>query len=459
VRGPREGLRPGPTGGGVTTGSDHFEHIRDWAARRQSLGWWHSFDLPDGSHIEGVNSVEGLRKRLGQFPIPEDLRGKRVLDVGAWDGWFSFEMERRGADVLAIDVWDNPLFHEIHSVLQSRVEYRQMDVYDLSPARVGRFDIVLFMGVLYHLKHPLLALERVCSVTEDLTAVDSFVLKEQQDRRRREPSAPRMEFYETSELGGQTDNWVGPDVACLMAFCRTAGFARVELRSVLPDSACVACYRRWEPWVDRSEPAPQLRAAFHHTTFGINFSSDRDDYVSAKFESDADRLGIDDVRPEVGELGTRPIVVVRVDDGMWQANFKLPPGLSRGWHPVRVRVRNGPRSNDLPVAVDLPPPDGPVAIAAVQDGTTWERDELRLHSGNALTLWVEGLPENADRENVVVLLDGRRLPIAYIAPFDPDGRARQVNAEVPEGVPTGTSELVTRLGGHSSEPSPVRILD
>jgi len=57
-----------------------------------------------------------------------------VLDIGAWDGWFSFEMERRGAEVLAIDNWDNPRFHEARRLLNSRVEYRQMDVFDLTPA-------------------------------------------------------------------------------------------------------------------------------------------------------------------------------------------------------------------------------------------------------------------------------------------------------------------------------------
>ena len=110
-------------------------------------------------------ALDGQKHRIAQFPIPEDLRGKRVLDIGAWDGWFSFEMERRGAEVLAIDNWDNPRFHEVRRLLNSRVEYRQMDVYDLTPARIGRFDIVLFFGVLYHLKHPLLALERVCALT------------------------------------------------------------------------------------------------------------------------------------------------------------------------------------------------------------------------------------------------------------------------------------------------------
>src|SRR5580704_12125768 len=80
-----------------------FDEIACWERSFVELGWWHSFDLPDGAHIQGVCDIAGLKTRIAQFPIPEDLRGKRVLDIGAWDGWFSFEMERRGAEVLAVD--------------------------------------------------------------------------------------------------------------------------------------------------------------------------------------------------------------------------------------------------------------------------------------------------------------------------------------------------------------------
>jgi len=127
-----------------------FDAVHQWRAELVERGWWHSFELPDGTLIPGVCDLPGLKKRIEQFPIPQDLRGKRVLDIGAWDGWYSFEMERRGAEVLAIDNWDNPRFHQMRSVLSSRVEYRQIDMYELTPERVGRFDIVLFMGVIYH---------------------------------------------------------------------------------------------------------------------------------------------------------------------------------------------------------------------------------------------------------------------------------------------------------------------
>src|SRR5450432_4453857 len=78
------------------------------------LGWYHSLELPDGQVIQGLQTIEQLRLRLAQFPIPADLTGKRVLDIGAWDGWFSFEAERRGAEVTAVDCVEAPHFLELH---------------------------------------------------------------------------------------------------------------------------------------------------------------------------------------------------------------------------------------------------------------------------------------------------------------------------------------------------------
>src|SRR5579864_8959966 len=254
--------------------------VKYWDELRNAKGWWHSFELPDGTRIEGANELEGQKRRIGQFPIPDDLRGKRVLDIGAWDGWYSFEMERRGAEVMAIDNWDNPRFREMHAILASRVEYRQLDIYELTPERIGRFDIVLFMGVLYHLKHPLLALERVCALTTGMAAVESFVLREEHLPGQDVAKLPIMAFYETDEFAGQTDNWVGPSLPCLLAFCRTAGFARVELQSMVAYGACVACYRHWELPAQDAAAGPKLLDVFDDIKGGINFESARDAYLS-----------------------------------------------------------------------------------------------------------------------------------------------------------------------------------
>jgi tRNA (mo5U34)-methyltransferase len=437
--------------------TERSDRVRAWQAELDTLGWWHSFELPDGTQIEGVNSLEGQKDRLAQFPIPDDLHGKRVLDIGAWDGWFTFEMERRGAEVVAIDVWDNPRFRRMHDWLGSKADYRVMDVYDLSPSRVGQFDLVLFLAVLYHLKHPLLALERVCSVAKDLVAVDSFILREEHRPGQNVESRPVMEFYEADEFGGQTDNWVGPSLPALMAFCRTAGFARVELRKMLTHSACVACYRTWDHRIDPAHPAPTLLSAFHNTKEGINFCSERDEYVTIWFEPVDGPLGRDDVQPSVGDYGTKPMFVGPRPDGTWQANFKLPPGLDAGWHPVRVRVSNGPPSNALEIAVDVPVPDRRVTITSVADGESWVPNQLRLDLGQTLALWVRDLPRNADKNTIRVLLGGRAVPVVYVESERTEAGPRQINVEVPPATPSGPLEVEVALGGQLSDPAPVEI--
>jgi tRNA (mo5U34)-methyltransferase len=431
-----------------------FEYVREWDAERHAKGFWHSFELPDGSRIQGVCSLEGLRNRLAQFPIPADLTGKRVLDIGCWDGWFSFELERRGAEVLAVDCWDNPLFRQMHAAYHSRVDYRQMDMYDLAPERVGRFDIVLFMGVLYHLKHPLLALERVCALTTGLAAVDSFILREGQHPAE-ELRRPILEFYETDEMGGQTDNWFGPSLPALLAMCRVAGFARVELRNVLDFSACVACYRRWEE-PEGPGDVPPLHSALHMHNFGLNFHSGQDDYVSIWFDSPL-ALTIDNVQPEVSGFGARPMSVTELREHFWQVNFKLPPIDRPGWHEVRVRLAGGPRSNPQSIALDLPFVVGRVRLGNVCDGATWKPGELDTTKGSALSFWLEGLPDNADLNNVKATLGGQRLRMLYLEPppkTTPTGLlarfrrppARQANAALTGELPAGPAPLVVHVG-------------
>jgi tRNA (mo5U34)-methyltransferase len=138
---------------------------QDFSGRLRELGWYHSFAFPDGSEVEGVQSVEYQHERFNRFPLPSSLEGKTVLDIGAWDGWFSFEAERRGARVTAVDCVDIPNFRLAHKKLGSSVDYRILTLYDLPSAGLARFDVVFFLGVLYHLKHPLRALDIVCSLT------------------------------------------------------------------------------------------------------------------------------------------------------------------------------------------------------------------------------------------------------------------------------------------------------
>ena len=420
-----------------------FDLVERWNDERGKRGWWHSFELPDGTLIRGVCDLPGLKNRIGQFPIAQDLHGKRVLDIGTWDGWFGFEMERRGAEVLAIDNWDNPRFHEARALLHSRVEYRLMDMYELTPERVGYFDIVLFMGVLYHLKHPLLALERVCALATEMAAVDSFILRDKHRPGEEVDQRPVMEFYETNEFGGQADNWVAPSLACLLAFCRTAGFARVELQSVLEHSACLACYRHWEPPPAGALEGPELVAASHNQSGGINFDSSRDELVSAWFRWKARGLGLDEVWPEVGGYGVRPIHVAPAGESEWQTNFKLPPGLTPGWHEVRMRIRGSRPGSAQRIAVDVPLVAREIQIQGVSDGTTWAKNQLDLSRGDVLSLWASGLPENADSANLSVRLNGRRLTVTYVEAAE---GVRQINAKVPADFPGGPAAIAVSVG-------------
>lgn len=146
---------------------------------RQALaetGLYHSFRLPDGRLLRGAMDMQLQEERLASFRLPDNLTGKRVLDIGPWDGYYTFEMERRGAAVVAIDYVDLDTFRVLHKAMKSHVQYLKLDVYELDPARIGTFDIVLCLGVLYHLKHPLLALEKICAVTRDSCIIGNKVL-------------------------------------------------------------------------------------------------------------------------------------------------------------------------------------------------------------------------------------------------------------------------------------------
>jgi len=421
----------------------------EWNKLLEQTGWWHSFELPDGSVVRGVNTLESLKDRVAAYPIPQDLRGRRVLDIGAWDGWFSFEMERRGADVMAIDCFDNPRFREIHSLYKSRVDYRQMDVYEITPQSVGRFDFVLFLGVLYHLKHPLLALERVCAVTKEMAIVDSFVLRDNFDQN----ATPKMEFYETDEMEGQTDNWCAPNLACLMAMSRTAGFARVELRKIFPYSAALACNRQWEA-ANPTGAAVDLKSAVHNGNNGINFDTWRDDYVTAGFATSETDLKLSDVQPSVSGFGVRPLSVNHLSGHLWQVNFKVPPGLPAGWHDVQVAVRGGPVSNTRRIAVDVPLTEAAPTIESALDGTTWAKNSLDLTKGNVISIWCAGLPENADRHNTQVLLNDASCRVEYVAE---GAGTKQINARVPEGLAASQALATVKLGTRVSAPVTIAI--
>ena len=128
--------------------------------------WWHEIELAPGIVTPGDDSNRMKLPILDGLGLPADLRGMRALDIGCSDGYFTFEMERRGADVVAIDFVPEHYtgFATARQILGSRAEYRMDNVYNLAPEPYGQFDVVLFLGVLYHLRKPLAALDSIRSV-------------------------------------------------------------------------------------------------------------------------------------------------------------------------------------------------------------------------------------------------------------------------------------------------------
>jgi len=200
----------------------------DLRARVAALPWYHQIDLAPGVRTPGVNDPSESLPRLG---LPADLSGKTVLDIGAWDGAWSFEAERRGAQrVLATDSYSwtgagwgtKAAFELAREALGSAVEDQTIDVFDLSPETVGMFDVVLFLGVLYHVKDPMGALEHVASVTAGRaiieTEVDLMLLRR-----------PAAAFYPSTELNADPTNWWGLNPPAVAAGLRLAGFSRVDL--------------------------------------------------------------------------------------------------------------------------------------------------------------------------------------------------------------------------------------
>jgi tRNA (mo5U34)-methyltransferase len=195
-----------------------------------AIRWFHQIPLGNSVVTPGIDDSAAKLRRV---ELPPSLGGKTVLDVGAWDGFFSFEAEKRGASrVLATDSycwngdgWGSKRGFELaRRALGSKVEDRDIDVMELSPENVGVFDVVLFLGVLYHVRHPLLALEKIAAVTKSQlileTKVDLLAWK-----------TPAMAFYPGRELNGDPTNWWAPNVTGLCEMLRAVGFSRFEVVS------------------------------------------------------------------------------------------------------------------------------------------------------------------------------------------------------------------------------------
>jgi tRNA (mo5U34)-methyltransferase len=227
--------------------------IRERAA---ALGdWFHNIDLAGvptaPNHF--LHDYPNVKWRRFQHAIPEDLSGRTVLDIGCNAGFYSIEMKRRGAErVVGVD-FDERYLEQARFAAEVKgvdIEFRQMSVYDVAELR-ERFDVVLFMGVLYHLRHPLLALDLIHDhVAKDILVYQSMQRgPEEQAEVRADydffeqdhfaaPGYPKLHFIEHQYAGDWT-NWWAPNAACSAAMLRSAGFEIVEH----PESEVFVC--RW----------------------------------------------------------------------------------------------------------------------------------------------------------------------------------------------------------------------
>ena len=235
------------------------------AERIRELGdWFHNLDL-DGvqtapDHFLG--DYPRVKWQRFQHAIPADLRGKTVLDIGCNGGFYSIEMKRRGADrVVAMDFDDRYLAQARFAAeaLGCEIEFRKLSVYDVQ--KLGeQFDIVLFLGVLYHLRHPLLALDlihehvaRNLFVFQSLQRGSETVEQIQDDYEFWETDVferagfPKLYFIEKRYAGDPTNWWI-PNRAAVEGMLRSAGFDIVDH----PENEVFVCRYRPLPSGPRS---------------------------------------------------------------------------------------------------------------------------------------------------------------------------------------------------------------
>ena len=215
--------------------------------------WWHEIELAPGIVTPGDDSNRQKLPVLEDLGLPSRLDGARALDIGCSDGYFSFELEKRGADVVAIDFVEDTAtgFAVAREILGSRVEYRVDNVYNLAPGEYGEFDIVFFLGVLYHLRKPLAALDAIRSImkTGAELYVATFLIDEHivlpdgevttlDNLNPQLREIPLWQAFPGDELNGDFTNCFAPNMCALEVALTEAQFA-VESSKVMPGGGFV----------------------------------------------------------------------------------------------------------------------------------------------------------------------------------------------------------------------------
>lgn len=208
---------------------------------------YHKYEIEPGFHTPGTFQNVEPAVCLDQIGIPRDLSGLRALDIGAWDGAFTFELAKRGADVTAMDIQDPDVtvFNAVQAILKTQVKYFRGSVYDLSKEIHGEFDIVLFAGVYYHLKNPVLAFQRIREVLRDtghlyIEGASCWpYLAEELARAFPDTNAEALigvidrlpiSFFDLEDkVYRHWSNWWFPTTSCLRDMLRDSGFHEVAL--------------------------------------------------------------------------------------------------------------------------------------------------------------------------------------------------------------------------------------
>jgi tRNA (mo5U34)-methyltransferase len=276
--------------------------MRLWSDRRQSREerlklqrdvervpfWWHSIDLGDGVVTPGHKTPDVLARELEALRLP-NLRGRSVLDIGGWDGFFAFEAERRGARRVAVldhYMWSMDIigqqgywgecaergeepqlleltefwhpdtmpgrrgFNTAREALNSQVEPIALDFMSCDLGEIGEWDVVLYLGVLYHMQNPLLALRRVHAVTgaSAIIETEAVVVPAHEHE-------ALWRFFPGTELNHDISNWWAPNMTGLTGALRSAGFSEVEVVQGPP-----------EPLLELSAGIGHYRAIVHAST-------------------------------------------------------------------------------------------------------------------------------------------------------------------------------------------------
>jgi tRNA (mo5U34)-methyltransferase len=216
--------------------------MEDIQREANARNWFHRIELVPGVWSPGTLTVNA-ESALTQHGFSSDLRGKRVIDIGAADGAYSREFARRGASVLAVDMQDPDKtgFSLANSLSWYPVEYRTMSVYELSPDTVGTFDIAWYWGVFYHLREPLLGFRNINRILND----EGHLNFEGAILDYATPIAdPRLEgrgqyiealsdlplaYFTSGNFAQDWSNWYIPNVTCLREWLKASGFKDIEI--------------------------------------------------------------------------------------------------------------------------------------------------------------------------------------------------------------------------------------